>query len=91
MDGFVVVKDTPTDMVCMRLVSLKDEVHFWCFWNCISTTLASAFTNLSMVVAEGESSYSFCSDFVLSKLTEKKVLVGRRLILSLFRFIYYYR
>lgn len=28
MEGFVVVRDTATDMVCMRLVSLKEELHF---------------------------------------------------------------
>jgi len=30
--GFVVVKETATDMVCMRFVSLNEEQHFWFFW-----------------------------------------------------------
>lgn len=45
----MVVKDTATDMVCMRLVSLKEELHFWPFWNINSTSFVSAFTNLSMI------------------------------------------
>lgn len=48
-EEFVVVKDTATDMVCMRLVSLKEELHFWPFWNINSTSFVSAFTNLSMI------------------------------------------
>lgn len=49
-EGFVVVKDTATDMVCMRLLSLKAELHFWPFWNINSTSFESGFTSLSMVV-----------------------------------------
>lgn len=45
----MVVKDTATDMVCMRLVSLKEELHFWPFRKIISTSFVSAFTNLSMI------------------------------------------
>ncbi|KHN03761.1 hypothetical protein glysoja_010990 [Glycine soja] len=48
-EEFVVVKDTATDMVCMRLVSLKEELHFWPFWNINSTSFVSAFTNLMLV------------------------------------------
>ncbi|RDX57955.1 hypothetical protein CR513_62768, partial [Mucuna pruriens] len=49
IDGFVVVRDTATDMVCIRLVSLKEELHFWPFESIISTSFASAFTSLSML------------------------------------------
>lgn len=48
--GFVVVKETATDMVCMRFVSLNEEEHFWFFWKLRFTSLNSVFTNLSMVV-----------------------------------------
>lgn len=48
--GFVVVKETATDMVCMRFVSLNEEQHFWFFWKGRFTSLNSVFTNLSMVV-----------------------------------------
>lgn len=51
-DGFVVVRDTATDMVCMRLLSLNVELHFWLFWNISSTSFESGFTSLSMVVVE---------------------------------------
>jgi len=47
-DGFVVVRDTATDMVCIRFVSLKEELHFWPFKNITSTSFASAFTSLSI-------------------------------------------
>ena len=47
-EGFVVVVDTATDMVCMRLVSLNVVLYFWPFWKISSTPFTSSFTNLSI-------------------------------------------
>lgn len=47
-DGFVVVRLTATDMVCMRLLSLKVVLHLWSLLKLSSTSFTSGFTNLSM-------------------------------------------
>lgn len=48
--GFVVVKDTATAMVCMRLVRRNVVAHFWPCLKVKSTSLTSGFTSLSMVI-----------------------------------------
>lgn len=54
-EGFVVVREIATVMVCIRLVSLKVELHLCPFLNIISTSFSSAFTNLSMLnIQQGE-------------------------------------
>lgn len=47
-DGFVVESETATDMVCMRLVSLKVAVDFWPLVKVRFTSFTSALTSLSM-------------------------------------------
>lgn len=51
-EGFVVVRDTATGMVCIRLVSLNDALHLWPFLKITSTSFSSAFTSLSIVIAD---------------------------------------
>lgn len=46
----MVVRDTATDMVCIRLVNLKVVLHFWPLLKIISTSFTSGFTSLSMAV-----------------------------------------
>jgi hypothetical protein len=46
--GFVVVRDTATAMVCMRLVNRNVEEHFWAFLKTKSTSLTSGCTSLSI-------------------------------------------
>lgn len=47
-NGFVVVKETATVIVCMRLVSLKVVEHFSCLLKIMFTSLVSGFTSLSI-------------------------------------------
>lgn len=47
-DEFVVVNDTATDMVCIRLVKRKVVVHCWPLLKTRSISFTSGFTNLSM-------------------------------------------
>lgn len=49
-DGFVVVRDTATAMVCMRFVKRNVVVHSWPFLKAKFTSLRSGFTSLSMVM-----------------------------------------
>lgn len=48
-DWSVVVKETATAMVCIKLVKRKVLVHFWPLLKAISTSFTSAFTNRSIV------------------------------------------
>lgn len=48
-EGFVVVSDTATAMVCMRLVNRNVVVHFWPLLKAKSTSLTSGCTSLSIV------------------------------------------
>lgn len=50
-DGLVVVSETATVMVCMRLVRLKVAEHFSFRLNIMFTSFTSAFTSLSIVFA----------------------------------------
>lgn len=47
-DGLVVERETATDMVCMRLVRRKVEVHFWFGVKVRVSSFTSGFTSLSM-------------------------------------------
>lgn len=48
-DWSVVVKETATAMVCIKLVKRNVLVHFWPLLKAISTSFTSAFTNRSIV------------------------------------------
>lgn len=48
-DWSVVVKETATAMVCIKLVKRNVLVHFWPLLKAISTSSTSAFTNRSIV------------------------------------------
>lgn len=50
-NGLVVVRETATVMVCMRLVSLKVVEHFWFRLKVMFTSFTSGFTSLSMAFA----------------------------------------
>lgn len=47
-EGFEVVRETATDIVCMRLVSLMVVEHFSCLLKIMFTSFTSGFTSLSM-------------------------------------------
>lgn len=47
-DWSVVVKETATAMVCIKLVKRNVLVHFWPLLKAISTSFTSAFTNRSI-------------------------------------------
>jgi hypothetical protein len=47
-EGFVVVKETVTAMVCMRLLNRNVAVHLWAFLKAKSTSLTFGITSLSM-------------------------------------------
>lgn len=50
-DGFVVVSETATVIVCMRLVSLKVVEHFSSLVKIMLASLMSGFTSLSIEFA----------------------------------------
>lgn len=60
-DWSVVVKETATAMVCIKLVKRNVLVHFWPLLKAISTSFTSAFTNRSIVSV---------TPFVFSQLEE---------------------
>lgn len=57
-DGFVVLRETATDMVCMRLVNLKVVEHFWPLVNTMFTSFTSALTSLSIALIQASSESS---------------------------------